>query len=56
MSLVLQGLATRTSWPHLDPSETVVIEHYENGARGTQEDPAIFDLVAFPNSAPKAVL
>jgi hypothetical protein len=23
----------------LDPSETVVIEHYENGARGTPEDP-----------------
>jgi len=34
----------------------VIIEHYENGARGTQEDPATFDLVAFPNPAPKAVL
>jgi hypothetical protein len=40
----------------LDPSETVVIEHYENGARGTPEGPATFDLVAFPNPAPKPVL
>jgi len=40
----------------LDPSETVVIEHYENGARGTPEDPATFDLVAFPNPAPKPLL
>jgi hypothetical protein len=40
----------------LDPSETVVIEHYEDGARGTQEDPATFDLVTFPNAGPKAVL
>jgi hypothetical protein len=40
----------------LYPSETVVIEHYENGARGTPEDPATFDLLAFPNPAPKTIL
>ena len=39
----------------LDPSETVVIEHYEEGARRTPEDPATFDLVTFPNAGPKAV-
>jgi hypothetical protein len=40
----------------LDPSETVVIEHYENGGRGAPEDPATFDLVAFPNATPKPIL
>jgi len=33
-----------------------VIEHYQNGARGTPEDPATFDLLAFPHPAPKPLL
>jgi hypothetical protein len=34
----------------------VWVEHYQDGARGTPEDPATFDLVAFEHYEPREVL
>ena len=34
----------------------VWIEHYEDGARGTPEDPETFDLVVFEDYRPRAVV
>lgn len=40
----------------LPTSRTVWIEHYEDGARGTPEDPATFDLITFSADDPEPVL
>lgn len=37
-------------WP--DRTSPVWIEHYEDGVRGTREDPQTFDLVSFGESGP----
>ena len=37
------------------PVPVVWIEHYEDGARGTREDPETFDLVVFEDYRPRAV-
>jgi len=39
-----------------DERPFIWIEHYEDGARGTPEDPATFDLVEFSHYEPKDVL
>ncbi len=38
------------------PVPVVWIEHYEDGARGTEEDPHTFDLVIFSHYEPRKVL
>jgi hypothetical protein len=40
----------------LPTSRTVFIEHYEDGARGTPEDPATFDLITFSADDPEPVM
>ena len=40
----------------LPTSRTVFIEYYEDGARGTPEDPATFDLLTFSRDYPEPVL
>jgi hypothetical protein len=40
----------------LPTSRTVFIEHYLDGARGTPDDPATFDLITFSHHDPEPVM
>lgn len=42
-----ERIAAEVISAHRLPTPLVWIEHYEEGARGTPEDPATFDLVTF---------